>query len=152
MRKLDKPGPHKNSYYKQYITVLNCILRLRIQPSVPYPITASILLSTLPDLTKRFIKKVTRKDAQLKEDEIEEWLIYWLEAAFERAEKSSEKSWEQARVMNSDSGVSEVLMITGLSDQGFRVASEEEVNCKFCTKFIVSQIERQSELPNFVDL
>jgi hypothetical protein len=132
MRKPDKRGPHKNPDYKQNITILACILRLRIQPSVPYPLIAYILLSTLPDLTKGFLKKVAPKEVQ-SEGRVEEWLIHWLEAAFETAEKQQEGAWKQARIMKEDGGVSEVLAITGLNDQGFGVASEEEVNCKFCS-------------------
>jgi hypothetical protein len=124
--------PHKNTNHKQNIILLTIILRLRLQPSVPYVIIADFLLSTLPEIMPRFAKKVApqKLQATILEKGMKEWLTGWLEEAFDRAEQLCTAEWIRARDWDEDA-VWQVLRVTGLGERGFVAAGEEEMNSKY---------------------
>lgn len=113
------------------ITLLTCILRLRIQPSVPYPLIARLLLSILPDVTAQLIRQVAPAETQATflEYGVEKWLTMSLEQGFEYAERWALKPWVQARDMDRNS-MEEILCITKLGEEGYGVAEVKETMCK----------------------
>lgn len=124
--------PHRNANHKQHVTLIACILRLRIQPSVPYPEIAAILTTTLSDLTARFAKKVAPRDVKssLPKQGMSKWLTEWLEEAFDNAEDWGSPIWIEARDWD-EQNVRKMLKISGLEKKGYVVASEEEMKCEY---------------------
>jgi hypothetical protein len=120
---------HKNNNaWKRDILLLTCILRLRVQPSVPYPEIVDLFLRTQPTRMVRLAKVVLKEAAStLVGEEMKGWLVGYLEEDFKGAEHGEFGTWKKAREMD-ESVVGEMLRVAGLDSQGYVLAAQEEMN------------------------
>ncbi|KAE8448106.1 hypothetical protein EG329_009871 [Mollisiaceae sp. DMI_Dod_QoI] len=128
---MGKHKTHRNASWKRDTLLLTCILRLRIQPSIPYPSIAELLLSTLPDIAQGLANKAAPRDLRptLADDKIalKKWLEGYLEERYKLAEDWGSEPWQLAR--DFDTGiVIEILRVMGLNEQGFEVMGDKEVD------------------------
>ncbi|KUJ11818.1 uncharacterized protein LY89DRAFT_688318 [Mollisia scopiformis] len=121
---------HRNAPWKRDTLLLACILRLRVQPSVPYPIIASFLVHGFPDIIQKLAKKVAPRDLRPKLAEDRDALLGWLESYLEErynlAEDWCSKPWQAARDWESDA-VLDILDALGLEKMEYGVKEEEDM-------------------------
>jgi hypothetical protein len=120
---------HKsNAGWKRDILLLACILRLRVQPSVPFPEIADLFLRTQPDRMLRLVKHAAPKEIQtiIIENGLKDWLVEHLEEDFTVAEIRDFGTWRKAREME-ESVVGEMLRVSGLDFMGYVLTTEKEM-------------------------
>lgn len=121
---------HRTPAWKRDTLLLSCILRVRIQPPVPYATIASFLIRVQPDTTQKLAKKAAPRDIRpkLADDEhaLKEWLESYLEERYNLAEDWSSDPWQRARDCEY-SAASEMLDDLGVGEGEYKVKGEEEM-------------------------
>ncbi|KAH7350833.1 hypothetical protein BKA65DRAFT_593712 [Rhexocercosporidium sp. MPI-PUGE-AT-0058] len=126
--------------WKKDMQVLTCLLRLRCQPPVPYPLIASLLLRTRPSLMVRLSAKVgpkvAPKDGVKWGKNMQTWLEMYLKDIYEKGEVWGSEAWKVAREWDGH-GVRELVESMGMlgmsgtgdvgGENGFMVIEEEEL-------------------------
>jgi hypothetical protein len=120
--------PHRTpTAYEREILLLTCLLRLRITPSVPYPLIATILLTTLPKHVQQLMRNVAPPSLEHERSEngTKDWLAGYFEESYRFGEQGDSGPWLAAGEF--DGGrVREVLKVVGLEGNGYRVLVDEE--------------------------
>jgi hypothetical protein len=123
---------HRNdASWKKDIDLLICILRLRCQPLIPYPLIASYLLSafTIPILRRAGFHISAIRNIPQGFDVVKEtagWMETHLPEIFEGEERVEGKIWKRAKGWDEGS-VEEMLRISELDEEGYRVVGREEM-------------------------
>jgi hypothetical protein len=114
--------------WKKDILLLTCILRLRVQPSVPYHEIANFFLRTLSALMVHLANKVVPDEIRptFMGKGMKEWLVGYLKEDFNAAEFWESQTWLKARETD-EAVVREMLRIAGFGEMGYVLADEEEM-------------------------
>jgi hypothetical protein len=126
MAKAHKVHRSKDAWKKD-ILLLTCILRLRVQPLLPYLEIADLFLQKIAAHIAHLVKKTAPQELwpTLVEKGTKEWLVGYLEDGFKAAEFWESQTWLKAREID-EMVVKEMLRVTGLDERGYVLAAEEE--------------------------
>src|SRR6266536_2031697 len=105
--------PHRGTPASERgILTLTCILRLRVQPQVIYPLISDTILKLFPEPAVRLANKSASREEKI-EIASEGKLAQYLEEKFDYAERWTSEPWKAAKEM--DRGVvGAILRMTGL--------------------------------------
>ncbi|CZR59876.1 uncharacterized protein PAC_09770 [Phialocephala subalpina] len=120
---------HRTPSWKRNTLLLNCILRIRIQPPVPYHLITSLLLLHLPQICNKLATKQAPRDLRstITQDEakLKKWLEEYLEERYKLAEDWGSAPWVQAR--DFEGGVvREIFEVLALDSMGFVIRGDQE--------------------------
>ncbi|KAH6674199.1 hypothetical protein B0J14DRAFT_653509 [Halenospora varia] len=123
-------NPHRTlSSWKRDITLLTCILQVRIQPAIPFSAIAECLLSTWPTpmlkIGERRMSKESRAE-YVASGQLLEWLTKFLQLRFEQAESSSSELWTLAKECEKEI-VEDMLTVTEFRDTGCELLTMDEM-------------------------
>jgi hypothetical protein len=120
---------HSAHAFQGDISLLTCILRLRILPAVPYSLISDIILTSWPGHALRLASKTLPENLQegFLKSEAKWWLVELLEETYSDAEKREIEQWVLARERRRED-VEAILRVAGLERKGFVVMTREEVN------------------------
>ncbi|KAH8685884.1 hypothetical protein BGZ60DRAFT_523157 [Tricladium varicosporioides] len=123
-------NPHRTlSSWKRDITLLTCILQMRIQPAIPFSIVSECLLSTWPTSMLKIGERRMSKEGRaeyIASGKLFNWLTKFLQHKFEQAESSCGELWTLAKDC-SEGVVKEVLAATEFQDMGYELLTADEM-------------------------